>query len=124
MPIIMGQLDSIPKEYHQYWPIIEQCQLPDSEKGKVGFLTIHESSVPKGKSQRRPGLHIESPGKPMGEGGIYFEQRYNWGCGVIINDSSKVQGGIYMASNVPNSCRIWNASIRNPASVVGNLGDL
>jgi len=124
MPFIMGQRESIPDAYQEYWELIEAFKLPEAELGKVGYLTIHESLVPAGQSQRRAGLHIESPGKPMDNGGVYHEDRYDWGCGVVMGDNSEVQGGIYMASTVPNSTRIWNVQIRNPASVVGKFGDL
>ena len=41
------------------WP---EVQIP-SEIGKVNFLTIQESWVKTGTTQRRPGLHVDSPGK-------------------------------------------------------------
>ena len=34
-----------------------------SDYGKVYYLTIHESLVEAGTSQRRPGLHVDSPGR-------------------------------------------------------------
>ena len=33
-----------------------------SDVGKVYYLTIQESMVKAGESQRRPGLHVDSPG--------------------------------------------------------------
>ena len=36
--------------------------LNQGEQDKIGFLTIQESAVQKGKCQRRPGLHVECPG--------------------------------------------------------------
>merc|ERR1719410_2464405 len=62
MPFIMGQKDSIPEAYQHYWPLIQQCLVPKAEYGKVCYLTIQESPVAAGQSQRRPGVHIESPG--------------------------------------------------------------
>jgi hypothetical protein len=123
MPFIMGQRDSVPAEYQHYWPLIEKCNIPREESGKVGYLTIHESLVKEGESQRRSGLHIESPGRVQ-QGGVYDQNRIDWGCGIVRMDLSKVQGGIYMASNVPNSCRVWNVQISDPAAVVGHLGDI
>ena len=33
-------------------------------------------------------------------------------------------GGIYMASNIADSCRVWNCKVTDPADIVGPLGDL
>merc|ERR1712039_1140640 len=41
-----------------------------------------------------------------------------------MSDSSRVKGGIYMASTVADSCRVWDVQVRDPASVVGKLRDL
>jgi hypothetical protein len=118
----MGDEDTLPVEYLQYWPLIEACQLPLAEIGKVGYLTIHESEVRAGQAQRRPGLHCESPGSVLNESGQYTNDRIDWGCGIVRGDRSTVRGGIYMASNVPNSSRLWDIKVRSP--VVGKLGDL
>merc|ERR1712216_166374 len=65
MPFIMGKIESLPEEYQHYWPLIKACHIPKQELGKIGYLTIHEGHVPKGQCQRRPGLHIETPGVVM-----------------------------------------------------------
>merc|ERR1712038_1571969 len=67
--------------------------------------------------------HIESPGT-LKLGGQHEDGRYNWGCGAIIDDWSDVKGGIYMASSVPKSCRIWNLTIKEPGQAVNSLGGL
>merc|ERR1712192_78536 len=81
------------------------------------------SLVKKGQSQRRSGLHVETPGN-VRTGGSYKEQRFYWGCGIVRHDNSSVGGGIFMASNTANSCRVWDVQLKHPASVVGKLGDL
>eukprot|EP00466_Bigelowiella_natans_P000363 jgi/Bigna1/84904/estExt_fgenesh1_pg.C_10330 len=55
---------TLPKKMHQYVPMIDRCLVDTATDaiGKVFYLTIHESEVKKGWSQRRPGLHVESPG--------------------------------------------------------------
>merc|ERR1740138_778409 len=127
MPFHIGYKDSVPEAYQHYWPFIQKCQetLDPDELGKIGYLTIHESLVKQGSSQRRGGLHVETPGK-LYTGGSFEENRYYWGCsgGIIHRDFSKVKGGIYMASSVADSCRVWDVQVRDPASVVGKLGDL
>lgn len=123
MPFILGDIQSLPEEYQHYWPLIKQCNVPEEEEGKVCYLTIQEGFVAAGQSQRRGGVHIESPGT-MILGGQYKAQRYNWGCGAVLFDDSVVHGGIYMASNVPNSCRIWNLRVKEPERAVDSHGGL
>lgn len=62
MPFKFGNKNSLPKDLHCYYDLIESCPYNESERGKVGYLTVHESYVDIGKAQRREGLHIESPG--------------------------------------------------------------
>ena len=37
--------------------------IPENQLGKIGYLTVHESLVEPGGTQRRPGLHTDCPGK-------------------------------------------------------------
>merc|ERR1719387_2055180 len=66
MPFIMGDKNSLPDYLQPYWPLVEACQLGDEEKRKVGYLTITESQVLPGETQRTPGLHIDAPGAVSG----------------------------------------------------------
>ena len=102
MPFVMGDRGSVPEEFSEYLPRIDDCKLPESEMGKVGYLTIHESMVEKGESQRRPGLHTEKNPKGAWGGG-------SWGG----------RGGLYMGSDVRGSCRVWDEYVDYP----GDLGD-
>jgi len=130
LPFIMGAKDTLPEEFHHYWPMIEACELPETEIGKVGYLTIHESLVRKGESQRRPGVHIETPGLVLGAEGKYHQHPAMWGCGLVeasrkeFPNLPRVVGGLYMASNVQSSCNVWNTLITDPGIVVGHHGDL
>lgn len=56
LPFIIGNSQSIPTKFRRYYPLIEACKIPFEEMGKIGFLSIHESIVKKGESQRRPGI--------------------------------------------------------------------
>lgn len=132
MPFILGDRESVPEEYRQYWTLIEECCIPKDENGKVGYLTIQESLVAKGQCQRRPGVHIEVPGLVMSKHGKYHEHPEMWGCGLLRADSHyddhrdlpRVEGGIYMANSVSGSCMLWDAIVDDPGAVVGPLGDL
>ena len=121
--------------------------------GKVYYLTIQESEVKPGQSQRRPGLHVDSPGvvkiknqeachdKKLSEGcgSSHFYSGHRWGAGschifkkntdddisyfdVIEKHVYVTFGGIYIASNVDDSCRAWNCSIAPEG--VNKLGDI
>lgn len=107
MPFVMGNPFSIPKEFGGYLPLIEACDLEQEQIGKVGYLSISESLVSAGTAQRRPGIHTEKhPGIDWGGG---------WGRGSV---SDRRRDGIYMASNVPDSCRVWNLEV-----APGAMGD-
>ncbi|KAJ1569744.1 hypothetical protein HK405_003046, partial [Cladochytrium tenue] len=95
---------SLPDKCKRYSALINRClyHCPD-EAGKVGYLTVQEGYVEPGASQRRPGLHIESPG--------YF-------------DDGDGGGGIFQVSTVPNTCRVWDCVIRDHTDTVGPLGSI
>jgi hypothetical protein len=124
MPFIIGDPTSIPEEYRHYWSMLERCHGTfgrGAERGRVGYLTIQESLVSSGHSQRRPHLHTEAPGLVTLKGGRGTIETH-WGDGDFR--FTDLQGGIYMASTVSDSCRVWNAQIRKPQEVVGHLGDI
>lgn len=118
MPFVLGDRKSLPDAYQHYWHLIEACDVEYDELGKVGYLTIQESLVQSGSSQRRPGLHIESPGESTGGG----ELVNYWGGGAI--DDNHRLGGIYLASSLANSCRLWDARVTDPVLAAGAFGDL
>ena len=80
MPFIVGETFAsckLPEFVRPYWPMILACLNPEmnrawhhlwnkrdfpSEVGKVNYLTIQESWVEEGTSQRRPGIHVDAPG--------------------------------------------------------------
>ena len=121
------------------------------ERGKICYLTLHESRVTCNQSQRRAGIHTDNPGSIMIQGvGTYEEVKqvekqgeskgngkqlvrfseHHWGRGMIgIRKSKQVEGGIYMASNVENSCAVWNSKIRcdttnGNTEIIGRHGDV
>lgn len=104
MPFLLGDVYSIPEEYRQYADLIASCGVPLDQVGSVGYLTISESVVEGGVSQRRGGIHTEKhPNRSWGGGSS------GWGG----------RSGLYMASTVDNSCRIFDNDIETP----GELGD-
>lgn len=105
MPFVIGDPLSIPQEYGEYLPLIDACKVGRDQVGKVGYLTITETVVAQGKSQRRPGIHTDKHSTSGWGGG-------GWG-------GRARSEGIYMASTVDSSCRAWDMHIEAP----GPMGD-
>ena len=140
MPFVMNDLSSLPKDLAaDYGDMIKACvqTLTEEEQGRVGYLTVHESFVPPGKSQRRPGLHTEGYSIPPsikngiksawgwgqwgGQALVREPTWHMWGMGKPISPG-RFQGGIVMASNVSDSCHLYN--VRVPQECVGPGGDV
>ena len=120
MPFIPDKPQLIPEEYHGYLPLIDSCWGLD--RSEVCYLTIQESFVKSGTSQRKPGLHIETPGTianlhPKHRCGFGRSYELSWGGGTVC------EGGIYMATSVPNSCRMYDVRIKDKEAV-GRHGDI
>ena len=130
----------LPNYLKDYWAVlISLCIFDDKEIGKVCYLTIDERTVQEKYSQRRPGIHTERPGRlelrddlipgtNRGQGNSHvqhFQVYHQWGIGIgaYDKDSFKIEGGIFMASNVANSCRIWDCQIMDD-NCIGHLGDI
>jgi len=143
MPIVLG-MDNI--EYlNPYFNIIDLCvrqQLgvegawEKYDKGKwIGYITIQESIVEPGETQRRPGLHIESP---LGKGRLVPQPNYKEvGCDAYHNSEWKSiawgtgrwygthhADGIYMASNTENSTKLYPYLVENSEKVTDTHGGL
>lgn len=143
MPFLLDDVESLPENLRCYWPMIEQCtatlvdadaslpSLPGRRRksdgsalaGRVGYLTVQEGIVPKGSSQRRPGLHTEGFTRLPCEGGTCVSSPYwhGWGFGHAMN-SGAFDGGIFLASSVNDSCHVFNARV--PPELVGRGGDI
>jgi hypothetical protein len=104
-------------------------------KGMIGYLTIDERPCEPGESQRRGGLHVESPGvlpvthsirdlKYAMTGNFVPGAEHHWGNGMMMRDES-FQGGIYMASNIADTCAVWNCRVNDPeGDIVGLHGNI
>ena len=128
MPFIFGDDTTIPEQYRGYIPLIYNCW--NVTNGSICYLTIEESLVKSGLSQRRPGLHIETPGNiqnihPKHRLGGGSNPRLCWGEGYM---QDHCYDGIYMASSVSDSCKLYNVVIRNEeltkSGVIGQHGDV
>ncbi|KAJ1562166.1 hypothetical protein HK405_015168 [Cladochytrium tenue] len=63
--------------------------------GALGYYKINEGNV--------------------NDGGILTQKLHRWGFGI---------GGIFQASNVPDTCRVWDCIIRDHGDIVGPLGSM
>jgi len=107
MPIITGDASSVPELLHPYLPLIEQTGLAH---GSVSYLTVHESWVMPGQTQRRPGVHTDGTAIYCWGGG--------WGGGSpqpvpprpAPKPAPKPTKGIYMASS-DGRCLVWDTTM-------------
>lgn len=103
MPIISGDLDSIPQNLQHYWPLIKECAY---NKGDIVYLTITESIVEHGKNNRRGGVHTDAT------------CCFGWGGGTWGGSSfggTRFGGyinGICLASS-DGACRVWDESVES-----------
>lgn len=141
MPFIQGDAKSLPKIYQPYAEIINQHYL---EKGKMGLLTIDESFVQSGKSQRgfnskgiKRNVHIEvghdgditawgnigwGPQPSIGWGSP--APNIGWGGGtswgghrnVLLHPDTQV----LIANSISDTCMLWDRKELRPT----NDGDL
>jgi hypothetical protein len=104
MPFRTHDRDSLPKELHQYWLLISSCVSDAADVEDIAYLSVHESFVAKGASQRRGGLHIETPGAVQD---TELGETYTVGWGMGERRMNRLHGGIFFGSNVEDSCAIW-----------------
>jgi len=121
MPYIQGDESSVPEFCSPYKEIIKSVFL---KRGDIGFLTIDESLALAGKPHRGArarysrALHTEAGRDPnkiyqWGSGGN------NWGGGQKVTLDRNVR--VLIASNLENSCAIWDAEHEN-TSLDGDIG--
>lgn len=103
MPLIVGDLESIPRELYDWRGIVRRLWFMDftqfgaaRDSGKVCYLTIDEKFILPGQTHRRAGLHVD---------GIYQGRSGGWGGGPGGGWSSKSTGAITVSSHV--GCRAW-----------------
>lgn len=119
MPFIQGDSASLPEIYRPYAEIINNNYL---EKGEVGFLTIDESFVSAGKSQRgynskgiSRNVHIE-----VGRNENLNSWGNPWGGGykTLLADETMV----LIANSISDTCRVWDA-VEKRNTYDGDLSD-
>lgn len=107
MPFVMGDASSVPEELRDYLPLIDACDVSDSEIGKVGYLTIDERYIDETGAHRRPGIHTEGFGNEGWGGGNWGRGRVGWGGG----NWGGQEGGLYMANSIDESCILYDTAV-------------
>lgn len=121
MPFNLSSIHSLPNYLKPYYGIIEECITPsnlnwwpDPKGQEVAYLTVHESRATEHEPQRRGGIHTEGMLSSAPDA-----QWFSWG------EFNGLFGGIFCASTVSKSARMWNAKIpREPSAALGEGCDI
>lgn len=116
MPFIQGRGDSLPAEYAGYADVIERFPL-DGQEGQVGLITIDESFVEAGASQRGYGardrtIHTEA---------CLSADKLSWGptwgrepdepSGPFVRLARDVR--VIIANSIPDTCMLWDVAVHD-----------
>lgn len=117
MPFIQGRPESLPEKFRQYADIVEKFTLAE-EAGMLGHITIDESYVEAGSSQRGYGegertLHTEACRSPEA---ILTWGRPTWGP---VKDDGPSPFIVYLdpdvraiiANSVSDTCMVWDKDV-------------
>ncbi len=131
MPFIMGAKSSLPKKLQPYYDLaVAKCPVHEEELGTVCYITVSETYVRNGSTQRRGGLHIEAPGSVSSQSVFipgWKSNRngypYRWGGGIVYADEpDELRGGLYMASNTDYSSQVFDALLDSVMAKPAMLG--
>jgi hypothetical protein len=139
MPINLNNLDNLPKFCAGYLPLLRLCRsrmntgsLAFEPDILIGYLTIDERPCDPSEPNYC-GLHVESntgvcSGNNSGEyayGGNFIPgAEHHSGDGIMTRDE-RIEGGIYIASTMPNTMAVWNCRILDRgAGVIGSHGNI
>ena len=108
MPFIQGVRDSLPDFLFHYGEAIERLSF-DGEKGKVGFVTIDESFVNAGKSQRGYGakertLHTEAC---LSENLVSWGPSWGSDSGIFLEPTVRAK----IVNSIDDTCMVWNSDV-------------
>ena len=77
------------------------------------YLTTSESFIDAKATQRRSGLHVEAADGILDGVGGKFHAGHESMCGGGVSEDNGVpdeyEGGLYMASNMDDTCMLWDA---------------
>jgi hypothetical protein len=119
MPFIQGDPDSLPPKYQQYAEALERMVL---DPGKIGHLTIQETFVKAGKTQR--GYSQSGRNAHVEIGRITSSGFGHWGFWghtgtTLVNVNTRVA----IASNLADTCRLWPGVTETRPTEYGELDE-
>jgi hypothetical protein len=138
--------ESLPVYVHGYIDMIKECRKfiksfvlmergsledPNNIKHRIAYLTVDERPISEvGRSHRRGGLHVESPGALRKEEVIdksrympELEFYHPWGMG--RSSGEFLVGGVFLASNLANTTAVWNCRVHDTfGDMIGKHGSL
>jgi hypothetical protein len=110
MPFVQGRPESLPDAYKSYADIVENFSVPGQD-GQIGLITIDESYVEAGKSQRGYGagnrtIHTEA----CLEKGVA-----RWGSTWSSSQAVKLDPDVrvLIANSIADTCMIWNVAVED-----------
>jgi len=113
MPIIQGRAESLPPYLAVYAQTVEKLFI-EGEQGKIGFLTIDESFVKRGRSQRGYGeglraIHTEAC---LSNQTISWGRSLpRWGKNSSVNLAPELR--VIIANSIDDTCMVWNKEVRD-----------
>lgn len=119
MPFIQGDPESVPGEYRQYADVIEATAI---QPGQIGHLTIDETVVGAGQTQRGynqfgRNVHVEV-------GRLSYETFGRWGRWGMGNSTIlDLNTGVVIANSVAGTCRVWPGVIEARPTQNGGLDE-
>lgn len=110
MPFIQGRGESLPRPYRQYAEIVESLVFPGQE-GEIGLITIDETFVEAGQSQRGYGAGSRTIHTEACMSGESFTWGPTWGTGGTVTLDRDVR--VLIANSIPDTCMIWDVDVHD-----------
>lgn len=113
MPFIQGRGESLPEEYASYARIVDDFVIP-GEEGQIGYITIDESFVDAGKSQRGYGsgertIHTEAC---LSNGALTWGQPTpSWGPSPMVLLDPDLR--VLIANSIADTCMVWDVAVQD-----------
>lgn len=131
MPFVMEDIETLPDNLAHYKSTVEELVKLSPEREGVGYLTIDEKHVVKGKTQRLKGLHVDGLGcdsrqtlSVWARFGIKQMCERQWNNMKLQWYHSAVGiGGMLTVSN-PAGCRAWNKDFEGKINENGDCEHL
>ncbi|MEY8802062.1 hypothetical protein AB9K35_17430 [Leisingera sp. XS_AS12] len=110
MPFIQGRGDSLPEAFASYREVVDRFALPDQE-GELGLITIDESFVEAGRSQRGYGAGDRTIHTEACLSGENLSWGPTWGPSPFVRLERSTRALI--ANSLPDTCMVWDVDVED-----------